>query len=85
VNAFEKANDEAFFFCVYVSIQPYTYASTTPKKDRKKKKNPSIGHTHTDTNLKERREYCAETMHDKMKCITNVGLLSREKKFFFKA
>jgi hypothetical protein len=52
VNAFEKANDEAFFFAfmclfnrIHTQLQPQ-------KKTEKRKKNPSIGHTHIDTNLK---------------------------------
>ncbi len=35
-----------------MSIQPYTNATTTPKKDRKRKKNSFIGHVHIDINSK---------------------------------
>jgi len=72
----KKAKHEAFF-CVCMPIQPYRCVTATPEKKEKK----SIDRTYTYWyTFKERREYCAETMHDKLKCMTNVGLLTREKR-----
>jgi hypothetical protein len=68
-----------------VPIQPYRYATITKKK-RQKKKKKTIYRTYTYWyKLKERREYSAETMHDKMKCAISAELLNREKKKKFRS
>lgn len=63
------------FTCLFNRI----HAQRQPPKKKEKKKS-SIGCIDTECKLKEQNEYCAETMHDKIKCITSIGLVNQRKK-----
>jgi hypothetical protein len=64
------------FFRVDARIQACTYVTARREKEKGEKTDTYV----FGTNFKERREYGAETMHDRLKCMTNAASSSEKER-----